>query len=151
MDILKYDPECYRCRNEGWITNDSFKDLITCPICGGKRLTRIVKNLTYKAILNVFGVFYNLLEKVNWVSQDILDFNRLHNKSIKQRVAKKIVTDYASGYAVEVDRVVLALETLAGTEAQAYFELAQKSHFNAFETHQIDQDFAKAIYNLTNH
>jgi len=142
MNLFKYDPNCYKCNNEGWVVGKSFSDLVTCPICKGSRLTRILKDFAYKANLKLFGLFYDAFETINWVSQDILDFSRLHNTAIKIRVAKTIIVDYASGYAVDGEKVRLAFDAL---QAAQLLPLAEKSHIAAFTSHEISSEFLDAF------
>ena len=145
MTLLKYDPLCYKCRNDGEVFGNSFAEYQTCPVCKNNRLVRIVKNFAYRNTLKLFGVLYDTLSNINWVSEEMLEFHRLHNKNIKTRVAKKIVSDYASGYAVEEEKVLSALEALVGKKYQDFFTQAKKSHFNAFQTNEMEKDFAETL------
>lgn len=142
---LKFDPLCYKCRNDGEIFGNTFAEYVVCPVCKNNKVIRIAKNFTYRIVLKAFGFLYDTLSNINWVSEEMLEFHRLHNKNIKARVAKKIVFDYASGYAVEEEKVLSALEALFGKQSQDYFTLAKKSHFNAFQTNEIEKDFAETL------
>jgi hypothetical protein len=148
MNILKYDPECYKCGNEGWVFGEIQGDFNRCSICKNSRLLRISKHLSFNILLKFFGFFYDSLELINWVPEDVLEFNRLHNKAVKARVAKKILLDYATGYAVNIEKVKMASEVLAGPNAPKLFHLAEKEHFSGDmigSGHELSKEFTEQL------
>lgn len=151
MNILKYDPACYKCGNEGFVFGEIEGDFNRCSICKNSRFIRIVKNIIFTLLLKYFGFFYESLETVNWVPEDVLEFNRLHNKAVKVRVAKKIILDYATGYAVNVEKVRMASEALAGPNASKLFSLAEKEHFSGDmigSSHEVSKEFTESLNSI---
>jgi hypothetical protein len=162
---MNWNPECYRCSNEGWCIN-TLGVYINCPVCHDNRLVRILKNNLFKLLVRLFKTSSDLLNKINWASPDTIRFERLYNVELegkiearqelpfnsyeevfenanpvlKNKYAYKIVSSYVVGYTESVNLVGTALEVLTGS--QDLLALATKTHHEA----QLGKDTSNEFY-----
>ena len=151
-----WNPECYRCKQEGWIIN-TLGVYITCPVCRDSRLIRILKDNLFKLILSLFKLFSDLLNKINWASSDTIRFARLYNVELegkiekaqplpfenyeiafekgnevfKNKISQKLIGDYLVGYTVNLDLVRLAVKELVIPEKVEVVCLSLEQAHNA--------------------
>ena len=151
---MNWNPECFRCKNEGWAIN-TLGVYIVCPVCHDSKLIRILKDSIFNLILNLFKTSSDYLNKINWASEDKLKLERLYNVELggsvetaqklpfesyeevfekandvlKNKYAYKIISNYVVGYTERKELVGTALEVLTGS--QDLLPLAEKTHNNA--------------------
>jgi len=165
---MNFNPECYRCSNEGWVIN-SLGTYINCPVCHDSRLIRILKANVFKLLVCLFKFFSDSLNKINWTSEEILRFERFYNVELegkieqrqelpfnsydelfktgntvlKNKYAYKIISSYVVGYTESITLVGTALEVLTGS--QDLLPLAEKTHNNAVMGKDTANEFWKAV------
>jgi hypothetical protein len=165
---MNWNPECYRCKSEGWAIN-SLGTYIICPVCHDSRLIRILKQNGFNLILKLFKLSSDYLKKINWASDETLHFQRLYNvelegtievaqklpfenyeqlfetgnEVLKNKYAYKIVSNYVTGYTERPELVGTALEVLTGS--QDLLSLAEKTHSNALLGKDTANEFWKAV------
>jgi hypothetical protein len=169
MNLFKYDPECYRCKNEGWVIN-SLGTYINCPVCHDSKIIRILKENIFKLIVKLFKLSSDYLKKLNWASEKTIHFQRLYNVELsghveerqelpfenyseafekgnsvfKNKLSYKILSEYVYGYTVQKELVGLALETLTGS--QDLLPMAENTHNNAL----LGRDTSEIFYTNLN-
>lgn len=165
-------PECYRCKNEGWTIN-SLGVYINCPVCHDSRAIRILKDNLFKLTLKLFKLFSDLLNKINWASEQTIHFERLYNvelegkverseklpfdnytevfengnEVLKNKIAIKIISDYVVGYTVNLDLVRLSIKELVISEK---VETLCVSIANAHSAALIGKDKSEDFYKELN-
>ncbi len=148
------NPECYKCLESGFYIN-SLGVYIVCPVCYDSRLVRILKDKVFKLLVILFKLSSDLLNKINWASEDTLRFERLYNVGLgrkleerqempfesyeealktgnevfKSKLAFKILSNYVLGYTEHRELVGMALEVLTGS--QELLSLAEQTHYNS--------------------
>ena len=171
MNILKYNPECFRCKNEGWVIN-TLGVYISCPICHNSRLVRILKENIFNFTLKLFKLFSDYLKSINWASDTTLSFARLYNVetagkieyrqdmpfenyqevfkngnfALRNKIAYKLLSDYAVGYTVAPELVRLCITELVNLKAvEDMVVLAQSTHGAALLGKDKSEEFYRAI------
>jgi hypothetical protein len=165
---MNYNPECYRCKNEGWTIN-SLGTYIVCPVCKDSKLIRILKTSIFNLILKLFKLSSDYLNKINWASNDVIRFERLYNVELegkieqrqempfenykqafekgnevfKNKLAYKLISEYVFGYTVKQELVGMALEALTGS--QSLLALAEKTHNSAVLGKDTSAEFYQAL------
>lgn len=167
MNILK-DVECFKCQNSGFYIN-TLGVYINCPVCHDSKLIRILKDNIFKLSLKLFKLSSDLLNKINWVSEDKLKLERLYNVELagqvevaqalpfesteevfekandvlKNKYAYKIISSYVAGYTERKELVGTALEVLTGS--QDLLSLAEKTHNSSLLGKDTTNEFWRAV------
>src|SRR5579864_430448 len=170
---MNWNPECYRCQNEGCVIN-TLGVYIDCPVCRDSRLVRILKQTTFNLILKLFKISSDYLKKLNWASEQEIRFARIYNVELegkiekaqkppfesyetvfetgntvfKNKVAYKLIGDYLVGYTVNLDLLRLAIKELVIPEKiEAVCVSLEQAHGAALMGKDRSEDFYKELNN----
>src|SRR5579859_3750456 len=168
---MTLNPECYKCYNEGWIIN-SLGVYINCPVCHDSRLIRILKDNIFKLLLKLFKLSSDSLNKINWASEQTIKFERLYNVelegriekakelpfesyeqafekgnfALKNKIAYKLISDYAVGYTVNLDLLRLAIKELVISEkVETVCVSLEQTHSAALMGKDKSEEFYKEL------
>jgi hypothetical protein len=168
---MNWNPECYRCKNEGWVIN-TLGVYITCPVCHNSRLIRILKQTTFNLILELFKFSSDYLKKINWASSETLHFQRLYNVELegkiekrqplpfenyevafetgnevfKNKISYKLISEYVVGYTVNLDLLRLAVKELVVPEkVETICVSLEQAHGAALLGKDRSQEFYKEL------